>query len=558
MLRPLQPPAATKRQFVRSPSLALPRLKRERSRIDSNDMDEMVLREQHPLNRGKRSQYCTGLPGKLYSRYDIVSPISDSMQIMYYRLGWTGLPQLLSEQLIVSSKCARRSPDESLHAAGLGPAPAPQPVPLCKGCRSTDPRDFTPTADKSHLVCKCGVVASMITIAQEREKNCAREDDKTTHADKPYEPKTDRFDHPAQSCEEVRKQRERDAAGTRISKKAKQKLGVGWTQEYAAREAARAERQRQDMDPKDVTKGQNIQIKLDELFTALEPLDNQIKRFCRMEADRAWREAVRHCDVCAARGRCQLRIKEKGAAVIADASLACSINTLVDGKVTLDGVTHAGLLVVANKLGAQQAHKGTSCALRAVRTIVSALQAHSQATPIPSCPVPTKSSCQPSPAPSNSSDASVARPPPSAPFARTDSSVSDVGEHRRENSPLKLRDSIMSVFRYMGTDQTISVRDAALSIVQLPDFRAALDVALVEDEDLSKLPFEGLAVALLDAVSLQISAGSPRKQGKAAVTFACARMPLERLQAATAAVRAILPESLMPLVATEEEDSLFG
>lgn len=513
---------------------------------------EMVPRERHPLNEARCSDCRTGLPHKLYSRYDLVGPIADSMQIMYYRLGYARLPRALADQLVHPSKRARTEA-ESLHAAGVGPAPAARAAPLCKGCRSTDPGDFRPTLDKSHLVCKCGVVSSMITVATAREKNCARDDDKTTHADQPYEPKTDRFDHPAQSCDELRKQREYEAAGTRISKKAKQKLGVGWTQEHAAREAARAERQRQDMDPEDQTKGQRIQVQLDKLFTALEPLDNRIKRFCRMEADHAWREAVRHCAACEARGRCQLRIKEKGPAVIADASLACSINTLVDGKVTLDGVTHAGLLVVANKLGARQTHKGTSCALRAVRTIVSTLQAHHLAAPIASCPIAAKSSCQPSPAPSSSSEASAARP--SAPLVRTDSSVSDLGEQPREGGLLKLRDAVMSVFRCLGASMPCSVRDTALGAMQLPDFRAALDVALKENDDVAKLPAEGLAFVLLEAVAQQLNVAGLRRRGAALMpSFS---VPLGRIDAATAAVRAMLPEGIARAAAVDE-DGLFG
>lgn len=555
-MSPQQPPAKLRPLFAPHPV----RPKRSRVCLDEHVV-EMVLREQHPLNAGRRPADCTGLPHKLYSRFDVVGPISDSMQIMYYQLGYSrSLPALLPTQLVLSSKRARTEA-ESMHAAGVGPVPVAATAPLCVGCCSTNPADFTPTTDKSHLVCKCGVVSSMITISTAREKNCARDDDKTTHADQPYEPRTDRFDHPAQSCDELRNQREREATGTRISKKAKQKLGVGWTQEYAAREAARAERQRQEMSPPDQTKGQHIQVELDKLFTALEPLDNQIKRFCRMEADRAWREAVRHCASCEARGRCQLRIKEKGPAVIADASLTCSINTLVDGKVMLDGVTHAGLLVVANKLGAQQTHKGTSCALRAVRTIVSTLQAHTLASPIASCPVVSKPSSQPSPAPSpapsNSSEAAAARPPPPAPFARTDSSVSDLGEQRREGGLLKLRDAIMSVFRCLGTSMPCSVRDTALTVIQLPDFRASLDVALQENDDVSKLPTEGLAFVLLEAVAYQLNPSALRRRGAAAALIPSFSVPLGRLEEATAAIRTMLPDGIAH-TSIADEDGLFS
>ena len=38
------------------------------------------------------------------------------------------------------------------------------------------------------------------------------------------------------------------------------------------------------------------------LDTPLEPIDSKVKRFCRTEADRAWREAVRHSKICSAKG----------------------------------------------------------------------------------------------------------------------------------------------------------------------------------------------------------------------------------------------------------------
>ena len=293
------------------------------------------------------------------------------------------------------------------------PPPAPHRRPFCQGCGTTNRNDLTQTADRSHMVCKCGIVCAPVRISQDREKNCAREDDKTIHADKPYQPKTDRFDHPAKSCEELRKDREREAQVTRIGKKAKQKMGIGWAHEHAAREAARAERSRQEMEPKDQTKGHHIQIELEKLFTQFEPIDAPIKRFCRMAADRAWRRAVAHSKVCNARGRCQLRVKEKGSAVIADAVLSCSLNTLINDRVPLMAFS-ARLLCLADKIGALQNTKGTSCALRARPYRRGHPLSQNIGDPIEPCPMPScHTSCQPSPAPSSSSDASAQQPLPS-------------------------------------------------------------------------------------------------------------------------------------------------
>jgi hypothetical protein len=528
------------------------------------DPSIMVTREHLVINHGKRARHCTGLAGKLYNKHDIVAPILDSMKMLYHCRGWDMDPSMVIDNA-PNIPMRHATSDEQLHTLGYGPAPAEEPAPLCKGCRSTNRNDFTLTADKSHMVCKCGVVCAPVHIAQDREKNCAREDDKTTHADKPYQPRTDRFDHPAQSCDELRKQRERDAQGTRISKKAKQKLGLGWTHEHNAREAARAERQRNDMEPKDQTKGQHILIEMEKLFTPLEPIDNKIKRFCRTEADRAWREAVRHSKICKAKGRCQLRVKEKGPAVIADAVLTCSLNALLDGHDTpLDGVSRAGLLVIADKLGALQNAKGTSCALRAVRTVVGTLLSHNRAEPIEPCPLAAcGASCQPSPAPSSASEApahaAAALPPVagSAPFQRTDSSVSDVGDP--SNELLQQRDSLHKVFKAIGTSMPNSVQRAALRAIQDTSFRAALAVAQAENSDIGRLSQNGLSLVLLSAVAQQAEqatgiAYTSKIPSRLLADFASSAAQLE---AAAGAIRVLLPEGLNTLPPSEE-DGLFG
>lgn len=519
------------------------------------DAADMVTRENLVMNRGKRPEFCTGLPGKLYNRYDVIGPIVDSMGMVCYKMGWAMIPP---EELGGHGPHREQSHDEMLCTLGFAVAPqSTEPRILCKGCRTTNPKDFIQTADKSHMVCRCGVVASAIHISNEREKNCAADEDKTTHADKPYEPKTDRFDHPAQSCEELRKKREQEIGGTRISKKAKQKNGIGWAHEHSIREAARQERMRQEMEPKDQTKGNHIQIELDKLFTPLEPLDNQIKRYIRMEANRAWVEAVRHSKVCQAKGRCQLRVKEKGPAVIADAALTCALNTLLEGHVTLDGVTHSGLLVIADKLGALQAAKGTSCALRAVRTIVASLLAHDQPGPIESCPVP---SCQGTPSPSLSSDASAARPT-SAPLIRADSSVSDISESSA--ALLQLRDGVTRVFRHLGTSMPISVRDGTLRAIQDPQFRGALAAAQQEDDDLQNVTQDGLFYVLLDAVAKQAASiqggSSSSHRGISQRLLASFADNVSRLEAASSVVGALLPSNLIAASGLDsKEDGLFG
>lgn len=567
------------------------RLKRQRPHLE--DADEKVSREKHPLNRGKRACFHTGLPGKLYDRHDVLTPIIDSMILMHHRMGW--LPMSIEHHLPLetapafttasaagpgnsdaggSFRRSNTSEADSLYALGYGPQPVAPKAALCQGCDNVDEKCFSFTKDKQHVCGKCGVVSSSLRVSTHREKACTEEDDKTVHADKPYDSRTDKYDHPALSCEELRKQRDREAAGTRVSKKAKAKFGLGFSQEHATREAAKADRERAEMGQRDQSKAQHIQLELDALFTPLEPLDNRVKRYCRMEADRAWREAVRHGSLCEGKTKCQLRIKEKGPAVIADAALSCCIATLLEGEVQLDGVTHAAMMIVANKLGAQQVHKGTSCALRAVRTVVGTLLSHTGIAPIPSCPspkVPSKltalGSASPASSASSSNLAALGKPAgavsPSlaalsgTPFSRVDSHGSDVGEPA--SRLLQIRDAVAIVHKALGTANSARTRDRTLIAVQDASFRTALDVASENDDDISKLPIEGLAYCLLAAVSQQADSASAARErrGVPATLLASFGAPLPRIDAAIASLGALLPAQSASAAADDGDDLLF-
>lgn len=484
-------PVAPNLSFNPTPSLSSPpkaslseRLRRRGSdHADSShaNLHLMVFREHHPLNKGKRSIHCTGLRGKLYDRTDILQPIIDSMQIMHYKLGWSvshPIHSSLSSHMEVATSCTvSRGASSSAWQ--------------CTGCSNKDPNNFLPTADKSHMSCKiCGVVSSAIHISTDREKNCAREDDKTTHADRPYDSNTDRFDRPAKSCDEMRKEREQQVLSSRISKQTKQKNGLGWAHEHSVRQAARAERERMEMDPKDSTKGNHIQQQLDKLFEPLEPMNNQIKRFCRMEADRAWREAVRHSNICCARGTCQLRIKEKSHIVIADAVFANSLARLLDGHTTLDGVTHSGLLVLADKRMALQSSKGASSSHRAVQTIVATFLANDQSTPLPECqPIQMKSESPVTISPKKASQHGT-------PFSRSDSSGSDVAG---VGEAIQLRNHLSKMHKTIGPSVPSMVLDGALKALQSHEFRAALMTD--PKPEIKPLTQSGVAFVILEAVS---------------------------------------------------------
>ena len=473
----------------------------------------------HPCKRGKHTRPSTGVHSKTYNPHDVISPIVDSMSMMYHRSGhqfgnWGG-----DESFARPSWSA----DELMFRAGCAPAPAqPEPETKCANCGLCD---VAVNADKSHLVCRgCGAIVSPIRVATDREKNCLKEDDKTTHADKPYEPKSDRYDVPARSCSEIRKEREYAVVGSRIGRKAKQVNNLGWAQEYLAREAARAERERQEMHPKDQTKGNQVQWELEKLFGPLEPMHDQTKRFFRMQADRVWRKAVAHERICKAGHSCQLRLKRRTTLVIADAVLACSVDALVSGKSALQTVTHAAILATADRFDGLRSSQSQTCGLRAVRTVVSSLMEASE--PIPSCPT-----VEPSLLP-------FSRP---AVVARSSEPLSV--------DTLFLRESVQRMFRALGAALPISTRDASLCALEDANFHAVLTEA-------SGGSHEGAALAILLAVAHTLNPCDKVVVPGRLRSRLCS--DAKQFEAVVAAVAQALPKSVFADAAEIGDDGLFG
>ena len=391
----------------------------------------MVTREKLVMNRGKRKEHCTGLPGKLYNRARRRRADHRLDEHDVLQDGVVDLPSIVDDQRDASLVRRQSSVDEHLYSMGLGPAPVEEPSVLCKGCRSTNRNDFIQTSDKSHMglqVRRRGLARAHRAGAREELRQGGRQDHARRQAlraqDRPLRPPGPLVRGAAQAA--------RARGHGHAHQQEGQAEATAWAghRSTTAREAAVPSGSGRRWSRKDQTKGQHIIIELDKLFTPLEPIDNQIKRFCRMEADRvwAWREAVRHSKICNAKGRCQLRIKEKGPTVIADAALSLlAQQPALRAATELTGVTHAGLLVIADKLGALQSAKGTSCALRAVRTIVGTYLTMTKPTPssLPRCLLPGSASRHPPPPPDASARRSGRR---ARPFMRTDSSVSDIGD----------------------------------------------------------------------------------------------------------------------------------
>ena len=203
-----------------------PRPKVERS-LPYDHPANFVYKQHHPLN--------TGIPGKLYNRYDRVTPIVDAcarlqqMRQMGYmnafraeeeRRATMKTPAPVEVKKKVETPVNIEShPNPDAFFKGLvnhlnqTPEEEANDQPdhmVCPGSQTKVGQENL-SADKDCYVCDCGMVVQAVGgISLNRERNCQESEDNTIRADAVYEPKTDRFDHPAPSAEEARRQRARD------------------------------------------------------------------------------------------------------------------------------------------------------------------------------------------------------------------------------------------------------------------------------------------------------------------------------------------------------------
>ena len=328
--------------------------------------------EELSINRGAHT--FTGIPGKLYRRGDRVTPILDSMHALFYHQQMRSLTRSYRPAEVPDPVVGALPHEDNPDAA-------------CKHCGTTDPNDLQLSPDGDAMVCnKCGAVGPQLAVSQHREKNCAEDEDKTKHAERPRDVSADPFDKPAPTATEARREREREAQGV-YSRKAKEKRGLGWAPEAVARWTAQAARDRKTMHPKDQTKEIQIIHRLDELFVTLEPMDAAVKRYCRVQGWRTWQNAVRHAACCKqAGGECHFNVYTKGFPVIAESVLVTALQNLAHGVDTLEDVAHSHVVALNNKLAARVSSASATAAQRAVRQQVARLMMHDNLeAPLPPC-----------------------------------------------------------------------------------------------------------------------------------------------------------------------------
>ena len=151
----------------------------------------MLLSHEHPSKCGR--------PGKRYSRYDIVSPIVDSIDLLHSRSFSVNIKSDQFKKATRKTLMGFRSPfKDSQCSSAISSSYSPKEEgqtkakSLCMGCHTINPLDFT-IDEHNFKVCKCGVVSGLSSYGVDykevnsTEKSDARADVRTSRGKDPID-----------------------------------------------------------------------------------------------------------------------------------------------------------------------------------------------------------------------------------------------------------------------------------------------------------------------------------------------------------------------------------
>ena len=483
---------------------------------------EWCYKNEHSLKMGRK--------GRLYHKSDLVGPIIDSMRLLHEGNSDDALAmfgemdiqkkklrkndgydeQEEKEQKKLEREMAMREPGakhEAFLKAQLAPAWE------CACCSNTDIK--TQVQHKDALLCPCGFVVRIggPIIATHREKLGAEEgEDKTQHADRPYDPNRDKYDSDhIPTVAERRNQRKFSSQVTKVGSRAKgMKLGRLCDVQRMTEEMSSKEWRAQDvangtkLTPKDETKGYNIIEQINKLAKQLAPVEHEVKRVLRREADRVWHTACRHCRTCTRTECCELRLIERTPAIIAASVFEMTIERLLHDEASDVRVTREHLLDVQQRMQRCSVFTNTPAmtqmaTAKAMINIMRASDFDAEIICAPSLPNPTNSEGL------GSVCREAVKPARHMPFSRNDSTVSCGGNSPPPTDAVVLRDAVSTVFLAHRSELPVAVRDGALRAVQKPGF---LDKCRAI-EDLKPYSLQCMAFCILNAVLREQLAAEP-------------------------------------------------
>jgi|MDSW01.1.fsa_nt_gb hypothetical protein len=168
----------------------------------------------------------------------------------------------------------------------------------CRGCGESD-KSYLKANNSGCMTCEtCGVVDGQVTVALDRQKACARQDDKTIVADLPSNNNDARIrsivDPEVETASQARKRHIQELNGTRVSKWAGKKMGIGGAVSRGQTAILREARERGDIDSEAENKLRPVMCVIEACFDQIGPVHMEIQKHIRMEAARIVQNGMKH------------------------------------------------------------------------------------------------------------------------------------------------------------------------------------------------------------------------------------------------------------------------
>jgi hypothetical protein len=283
--------------------------------------DNWLLPHQHPARCGR--------PGKRYFRYDMVSPIIDSITMLHNRCyGLRSFEQFKKP----SSKALKKSPFDVTDDVPYRKQTVSYES-LCMGCGTNDRRKFTIDSN-NFMVCECGVVAGQNGFGVDYKETHSTEGS-SARADAPSRESNDAFSNP-------RCVRPKTAQATVVPDSARAGMG------YAPEIAQRAAEPEETLDKRAASKLGKVMKYTFDLLDALGPLPEPLRRKIRMRVDKIFRSASKHNDCCNS-DACELTLYGKASKTIAVSSVIYAFDQICN-KDGVEGVTHQTLMAIHQRI----------------------------------------------------------------------------------------------------------------------------------------------------------------------------------------------------------------
>lgn len=519
---------------------------------------------EHPLRCGR--------PGQSYWKHDFVTPICDSLTRMVEgnaiddAFGIFEPPAKKKRaSLLDEAEEAHRKEAEKRREPGANfVAGPPPPTWTCPCCANTDVRLQVQLKDA--LVCKCGYVVHLggVMVATHREKLGAEEsEDKTQHADRVREQTFSKYDRPALTLDERRKERRYAGKISNIGGRVKG-LGRMCDAQRISEQTAAKENHQTEVDAGraltriEENRGFKIVAHCDDMFQSLAPVDRAVQRTVRKEVDKVWTMAVLHGRKCKRPDCCEVRMLERNRGIIGGAIFDLTLERLIHGDIEFDGSTRQHFIDIQTRMQRSPAFNNASCItqMSTVKAMINVMQSDDFDVNQP---------CSPAPGPVELVRSPRQGKPPliKVPFGRNDSSVSCGAGSPPPNEVVQLRDTVSKVFLAHQSELPVSVRDGAYRALQSPGFVDGIKAV----DSLKPYSMQCIAFCVLNAVWRAQQADDAARRVSLANVHHCVlnvgiatslALDLAVAEEAVASIRELVPVDATSEASACADDDLFS